>query len=52
MIAMTGSILMTVAIALERYVAVHYPINYSQAMNDSKALRDGVHAGGKPPLIN
>lgn len=39
MIAMTGSILMTVAIALERYVAVHYPINYSQAMNDSRALR-------------
>ena len=30
MMAMTGSILMTVAIALERYVAVHYPINYSQ----------------------
>ena len=25
-IAMTGSILMTVAIALERYIAVHYPI--------------------------
>ena len=22
--------MMTVAIALERYVAVHYPINYSQ----------------------
>lgn len=39
MIAMTGSILMTVAIALERYVAVHYPINYSQAMNDVGALR-------------
>ncbi len=30
MMAMTGSIFMTVAIALERYVAVHYPINYSQ----------------------
>lgn len=36
MVAMTGSILMTVAIALERFVAVHYPINYSQAMNDSR----------------
>jgi hypothetical protein len=30
---------MTVAIALERYVAVHYPINYSQAMNDSRELK-------------
>ncbi|TRY77346.1 hypothetical protein TCAL_17433 [Tigriopus californicus] len=39
MIAMTGSILMTVAIALERYVAVHYPINYNLAMNDSRALK-------------
>ncbi len=39
MMAMTGSIVMTVAIALERYWAVHYPINYSQAMNDSRALR-------------
>ena len=28
--AMTGSILMTVAIALERYNAVHWPISYSQ----------------------
>ena len=40
MMAMTGSILMTVAIALERYVAVHYPINYNQAMNDSRALKN------------
>lgn len=31
--------MMTVAIALERYVAVHYPINYSQAMNDSRELK-------------
>lgn len=30
MMAMTGSILMTVAIALERYNAVHWPISYSQ----------------------
>ena len=30
MMAMTGSILMTVAIALERYSAVHWPIAYSQ----------------------
>ena len=30
---------MTVSIALERYVAVHYPINYSQAMNDSRELK-------------
>ena len=29
-IAVTASIYMTVAIALERYIAVHYPIDYSQ----------------------
>ena len=27
-IAITASIFMTVAIALERFIAVHYPINY------------------------
>ena len=32
-IAMTASVFMTVGIALERYIAVHYPINYSQAIN-------------------
>ena len=29
---------MTVAIALERFIAVHYPINYSQAMHEANAL--------------
>lgn len=38
-ITMTASILMTVAIAIERYVAVHYPLDYSQAMNDKHALK-------------
>jgi hypothetical protein len=42
MMAMTGSILMTVAIGLERYVAVHYPINYSRATNDAHALKRRV----------
>ena len=31
-----------VAIAFERYVAVHNPINYNRAMNDSKATRGRV----------
>ena len=30
MIAMTASDIMTVAIAMERYVAVHYPLDYNQ----------------------
>ena len=30
---------MTVAIAWERYVAVHFPIDYNQAMNDANAIR-------------
>jgi|FrelakmetLWP11LW_1041352.scaffolds.fasta_scaffold17209_2 hypothetical protein len=29
---------MTVAIALERFIAVHYPIDYSQAMHEANAL--------------
>ena len=37
-IAITGSIFMTVAIALERFIAVHYPIDYSQAMHEANAL--------------
>lgn len=36
--AITGSIFMTVAIALERYIAVHYPLDYSQAMHEANAL--------------
>jgi len=42
MMAMTGSILMTVAIGLERYVAVHYPISYSRTTNDAHALKQRV----------
>jgi len=44
---------MTVAIAWERYVAVHYPLDYNQAMNDSHAVRKrlakyvGPVTGGK-----
>ena len=30
---------MTVAIAWERYVAVHYPLDYNQAVNDANAIR-------------
>lgn len=38
-LAMTGSIFMIVAIAFERYVAVHNPLDYKQAMNDADAIR-------------
>ena len=41
-IAITGSIFMTVAIAWERYIAVHYPLDYNQAMNDEHAMRKRV----------
>ena len=37
-LAVTGSIFMTVAIALERYIAVHFPLDYSQAMHEANAL--------------
>ncbi|CAB4063238.1 unnamed protein product [Lepeophtheirus salmonis] len=37
-ISIAGSIFMTVAIALERYIAVHYPLTYNQAMHESNAL--------------
>lgn len=30
--SMSGSVFMTVAIALERYAAVHYPVNYNQVI--------------------
>ena len=32
MIMMTASIFMTVAIAMERYAAVHYPLDYNQVL--------------------
>ncbi len=38
-VAISASIFMTVAIAWERYIAVHYPLDYNQAMNDSHAMR-------------
>ena len=41
-IYLSGSIFMTVAIALERFFAVHYPINYSQAMMQANALNKRV----------
>ena len=41
-IAITASIFLTVAIALERFVAVHHPIHYRQASNNSTLLRRRV----------
>ncbi len=40
--AMTGSILMTVAIALERYNAVHWPISYSQVRLLNKKISNAL----------
>ena len=37
-IAFMASIFMTIAIGLERFIAVHYPLNYSQAMHEANAL--------------
>ena len=38
-IAVTASVYMTVGIAFERYIAVHYPIDYSQAINSPEACK-------------
>lgn len=45
MIAMTGSILMTVAIALERYAAVHHPVSYYNTRTRSRigGPDDGIY---------
>ena len=52
MMAMTGSILLTVTIAIERYVAVHYPINFRQAMaSGASALRKRVATYLIPVLL-
>ena len=37
-IAMSGSVLMTVSIAFERYTAVHFPLNYNQVFCFSDPL--------------
>ena len=42
---------MTVAIAWERYIAVHYPLDYNQAMNNSHAIRKRLMKYVGPVLI-
>ena len=49
--ALSGSIFMTVAIAWERYIAVHYPLDYNQAMNDSNAIRKRLVKYVGPVLV-
>ena len=39
-VAVTGSIFMTVAIAWERYVAVHYPLDYNQVSRSQSPRHD------------
>lgn len=40
-IALTASIFMTVAIALERYIAVHYPLDYNMVRRSLQGLENG-----------
>ena len=39
-VAVTGSIFMTVAIAWEHYVAVHYPLDYNQVSRSQSPRHD------------
>ena len=45
-VAVTGSIFMTVAIAWERYVAVHYPLDYNQ-VGEPKSMGKFPSTGGR-----
>ena len=45
-VAVTGSIFMTVAIAWERYVAVHYPLDYNQVSEPKSVGKFPCRGGG------
>jgi hypothetical protein len=48
MIVMSGSVFMTVAIAMERYVAVHYPLDYNQVSCVQRwQAAKSVYSGGR-----
>lgn len=51
-ITFTASIFMTVAITLERYVAVHYPLDYNQAMNDVGLMKRRLMRYIGPVLVS
>ncbi|XP_040563468.1 FMRFamide receptor [Lepeophtheirus salmonis] len=37
MISLTGSVFLIISISFERYISVHHPLDYNQAMNDCSA---------------
>ena len=49
--SMTGSVFMTVAVAAERYSALHYPVSYSQSLRVPNATRRRLLQYVVPALV-